>query len=70
MDDIDPVWKELLECRCSDEYSIEPHGEGHALYFGRCGHRHGYNLLHITECSRQDILDLIVKRLNTNTCAN
>lgn len=58
------VWKDLLNCQCADRYSIEAHGNGHALYFGRCNHRHGYNLLHITECTRHDILVLIEQRLN------
>lgn len=30
------------ECCESDDYSIEPHGEGYAIYLGRCNHRHGY----------------------------
>lgn len=51
-------------CQCSDKYSIEKHGNGHALYFGRCDHKHGYNVLHITSCHRQDIFDAIVKGLN------
>lgn len=55
---------ELLECRCADIYSIEPCGPGHALYFGRCQHRHGYRVLQITECNRSDILKMIEKKLN------
>ncbi len=27
------------ECKCAAQYTIEPHGEGYALYYGRCGHR-------------------------------
>jgi len=37
------------ECKCPTEYSIEPHGDGFALYLGRCGHRHGYNLINMKE---------------------
>ena len=36
-------------CSCKPAYSIEPHGDAHALYFGRCDHLHGYNLCRITE---------------------
>ena len=32
-------------CDCKAEYSIESHGDGYALYYARCGHRHGYNLV-------------------------
>ena len=64
------VWKDLLNCQCSDKFVIEPHGKGYALYWGRCQHRHGYNLLHITECTREDILKLIEKRLNEKGADN
>lgn len=37
------------ECKCEDRYTIEPHGDGYALYYGRCVHRHGYNLINMTE---------------------
>lgn len=59
--------EELLTCRCKKQYSIEPHGSKneHALYFGRCKHKHGFNVLKISECGRQDILDGIVEALNT-----
>lgn len=36
-------------CTCITQYSIEPHGEGYALYYDRCPHRHGYNLINMTE---------------------
>lgn len=36
-------------CSCKSRYSIELHGEGYALYFDRCPHRHGYNLINMTE---------------------
>ena len=47
-------------CECKDRYSIEQHGNGYALYFGRCQHRHGYNLAHITETSPD-----VIKRIET-----
>lgn len=37
------------ECKCEEKYSIELHGDGYALYYGRCGHRHGYNLINMVE---------------------
>jgi hypothetical protein len=36
-------------CDCEPQYSIEPHGDGYALYYGRCNCRHGYNLVHLVE---------------------
>lgn len=39
----------LEDCHCDLEYSIELHGDGYALYYGRCPHRHGHNLVHLTE---------------------
>lgn len=36
-------------CKCPEIYSIETHGNGWALYFGRCNHRHGWNLANMTE---------------------
>lgn len=43
-------WAELLKpCTCEARYTIEPHGSGYALYYGRCGHRHGYNLINMVE---------------------
>jgi hypothetical protein len=58
--------EDLLNCRCKDKYSIEPHGGHgeHALYFARCNHRHGFKVLQISECTRQDVLDGIVEALN------
>jgi galactokinase len=41
--------REALECHCIDRYSIEPHGNAFALYYGRCGHRHGYNLCKLSD---------------------
>jgi len=56
---------DFLDCKCKDEYSIEPHGNGYALYFGRCPHRHGYNLLHITEVENPKfIFPRILRGLN------
>lgn len=37
------------QCKCENRYTIETHGEGYALYFGRCNHRHGYNLINMVE---------------------
>lgn len=36
-------------CDCESLYTIEPHGEGYALYYSRCIHRHGYNLVYLTD---------------------
>jgi len=37
------------ECKCEMKYTIEQHSEGYALYYGRCGHHHGYNLVNMVE---------------------
>jgi hypothetical protein len=43
-------WETLLKpCECAAQYTIEPHGDGYVLYYGRCRHRHGYNLIYMTE---------------------
>jgi hypothetical protein len=39
----------MFECNCDTKYTIEPHGNGWVLYYGRCNHRHGYNLTYLTE---------------------
>ena len=39
----------FAECKCEERYTIEPHGDGYALYYGRCVHRHGYNLINMVE---------------------
>ena len=56
--------EDLMTCRCKEEYNIEKHGDGFALYWGRCDHRHGHNVLHITECTSMDILKHIERKLN------
>jgi hypothetical protein len=38
-------------CRCDDRFSIEPHGDAYALFYGRCPHKHGYNFMRISEVS-------------------
>jgi hypothetical protein len=40
---------EIFNCKCEPKYTIEPHGEGYALYYGRCNHKHGYNLINMLE---------------------
>lgn len=59
------AWAKLLEpCTCEARYTIEPHGEGYALYHGRCVHRHGYNLAYITEPSFNCDLKQIERLIN------
>lgn len=65
--DIDIIIKDLLECVCKPKYSIEEHGDGYAIYWGRCQHKHGVNLAHITECRRKDIIEYFEKALNKET---
>ena len=42
---------DLFRCKCEPQYTIEPHGDGYALYFGRCNHKHGWNLVYLKEPS-------------------
>ena len=51
-------------CDCKSVYSIEPHGDAHTLYFGRCNHRHGYNLAKISDLSHNCELKEIERLLN------
>jgi hypothetical protein len=48
------------------EYSIEPHGNGYALYHGRTPFTHGANLAHITVIDQQTI-GIIVNALNNKS---
>ena len=62
MTDIDfPAFE---DCTCEHKYSIEDHGDAYALYFGRCGHRHGYNLAKVSEVSFNCDLENIARLLN------
>ena len=36
---------------CTDNFSIEPHGDGQVLYYGRCNCKHGYNLCRVDDVS-------------------
>lgn len=45
------------------KYTIEPHGDGYALYWGRTPFHHGYNLAHLTEIDQRTI-DMIYTALN------
>lgn len=49
MTKVDSILSIFEECKCENRYSIEHHGKGYALYYGRCGHRHGYNLINMVE---------------------
>jgi len=51
-------------CDCKSTYSIEPHGDAYALYFGRCNHAHGYNLATISDISFNCELKELERLLN------
>ena len=51
-------------CECEALYSIEIHGEGYALYYGRCDHRHGWNLANIVEPAWNFSAEHIEKLIN------
>jgi hypothetical protein len=40
---------DILRCSCEAKFTISPHGDAYALYYGLCDHRHGYNLADIVE---------------------
>ena len=46
-----------------NQYTVEPHGKGYAIYLGRSNDCHGANLGHLTECDG-NLPDLIEKALN------
>lgn len=54
----------IYECQCEQKYSIEPHGDGYALYYGRCNHRHGLNLVYLKEPAFNCDIAYIEKLLN------
>lgn len=51
------------EFNAPHRYSVEPHGDGYAVYFGRNRTRHGYNLGRLTEISEENA-KLIEQGLN------
>jgi hypothetical protein len=55
---------DVFLCTCEDRYTIEPHGDGFALYYGRCKHRHGWNLVYLNEPSFNCDLNHLEKLLN------
>lgn len=55
--------KAIEECTCPDRYSFESRTGGYVIYFGRCLHRHGYNIATLTRC-RRDFPRAIVEVLN------
>lgn len=56
---------DLLNCKCKSKFTIEKHGENYVLYFGRCGHKHGENLLTISDVAFNVNLNQIEKKLNS-----
>jgi hypothetical protein len=55
----------LVCCQCEVKFSIEPHGNNHVLYVGRCPHRHGENLFTISEISFNTDVERILNKLNS-----
>lgn len=51
-------------CEYDKRYTIEPHGKGLVLYRGRCRHKHGYNLLAISEVGPKFNVEFITRALN------
>jgi hypothetical protein len=58
--------QKYLSLKPSDQYSIEPHGDGFALYYGRSNSFHGWRLCNLTEVDPKvpDLLQRIVDGLN------
>ena len=59
-----PDFVDLFRCECEPRYTIEPHGDGYALYFGRCNHKHGWNLVYLKEPSANCDLNHIEALIN------
>ena len=69
LDDLQSAMKNPFEepAMGADQFSVEPHGNGYALYYGRSGMAHGLNLMHITELdpkAGEPFLQRIVDCLN------
>jgi predicted RNase H-like nuclease (RuvC/YqgF family) len=54
--------KFFAPCHHQQIFTIEPHGDGQTLYFGRCNHYHGYNLCAVDEVS-YNALEILNKPL-------
>jgi len=54
----------FVECSCVSRYSIEPQDGDYALYYGRCRHRHGYNLVTMVDPAFNFELRHIEKLIN------
>lgn len=56
----------LDPCRCEEKYSLEEIEEGKTwiLYFGRCPHRHGYNLVTLSDPSFNFYTEIFLENLN------
>ena len=54
---------DILTCKCDVKYSIESEGDGYAIYWGRCFHKHGTIIGKITKC-RPDIVKFFEGKLN------
>jgi hypothetical protein len=52
------------ECECEPKYTLEPHGKAKVLYFGRCNHKHGYNLCTISEEAHNFVPEHFIELLN------
>lgn len=55
----------FIMCECNDNYTYEAHGDGYAVYFARCVHRHGYNIMDVRTHDPR-IPNKIVGLLNDN----
>ena len=49
MTEVNSVFAIFEECNCEPKYTIEPHGNGYVLYYGRCQHKHGLNLIYMAD---------------------
>lgn len=54
----------FLYCKCEIQYTLEKHGDGYALYLGRCRHKHGLNIALITEVDPKFNIQNISEALN------
>lgn len=55
-------------CECESKYSIEAHGDGYVLYWGRCNHKHGYNLVYLKEPAYNCDIQLLERIINLGNC--
>ena len=54
---------DIFNCKCIDRYTVEDN----ILYYGRCDHKHGFNLCTVSDVS-YNMLDILNGAATDDTC--